>query len=63
MATVLHRGDYTKLPETLKGLLHWVQRQGHAPRGTVREWYFPGDGEEASSGEVELSLPLLEKDS
>jgi len=58
MATVLHRGEYAKLPETLKGLLRWVESQGHAPRGTVREWYFPGDEKETSSGEVELSLPL-----
>lgn len=61
MATVLHRGAYEKLPETLDGLLEWVRGQGYAPQGTVREWYFPNGEEEAAHGEIELSLPLVEK--
>ena len=61
MATVLHRGAYEKLPETLEGLLEWVRDQGYALQGTVREWYFPNDEEEVDHEEIELSLPLVEK--
>jgi len=63
MATALHRGSYETLPETLKGLLGWVRHQGLTPRGTVRERYFPGGDDRISPQEVELSLPLMERES
>ncbi len=63
MAVVLHRGSCAELPETLKGLLQWVECQGQIPQGTVRECYLPPGAEGSPFGHVEISLPLVEKES
>jgi DNA-binding transcriptional MerR regulator len=62
VAVVLHRGSCAELPETLKGLLQWVECQGQVPQGTVRECYLPPGEEGNSFGHVEISLPLVERE-